>query len=196
MTIRAVVSGNLAGGERWVNVHHWSGTTLDAAEAEDIADKHAAFHTALKPIRTGTVDMDLVQLGLVGQGIEFEFEYTGVQGTASGTPMPNDCACVITWQTVSFTRRGRGRTYVAGLAATTNSQAVTGGAAMVSPSAAVAIKDACVALLTAPPLNVPVIYSRVSSSELPIDRGRVNRRWATQRRRDLETPELSETFSV
>lgn len=187
--LRVTALGHMPGGEQWANVFHVVGDVPDALAAAGIFDSFTDFYNDVAPFCHSTWGLDVVRLNEVGEGVLFEDVVTGLTGSGSGTALPSDCAVVITWQSAILTRRGRGRTYLCGFTGGQLAPLVTGGPTVVTSSTASSLATAATGLLDSlDPYNLSV-YSRTAENAYGITHGSVSRRWATQRRRDLETPE-------
>lgn len=184
----------MPGGERWQNVLHFGANTLGVTEQNAIEAATGSFYTQWAFQAASGWTFDRLQMGLVGQGTAVELDVTGVAGQGSGTALPNDVAICISWATAVTSRHGKGRTFLGGLHH--NMLQRLGGTAG-APGLADSLADAVV--LVAQELNDAgaggfVIYSRSLDAGYLVTGGRVNRRLATQRRRDMDTPGLVEVF--
>lgn len=201
MTFRVTASGRMGGGEQWQNVWHFNGAwDDDPGGAGDAFDALTTFYDSLTDRLYDGWHLDRLAAADVGEATTREDLVTGVDGTVTGAPMPNDCSILTVWLSDNPSRTGRGRTFLGGWPITACVANGAKGAGVVDGGPVGGIAAAATALLADISVQ-PVVWSRPNpdagrpvGSESPITGGYVSRRWSTQRRRDLETPRSIVTF--
>src|SRR5918997_4237191 len=176
MAIRATASGTMAGGERWVNVLHFAGETIDGTIADAIGDRIRQFYVDFQAQLHSDWHFDSVRLGMAEEADSFEYEMETRPGLATGIPLPNDMSIVINWRSSDPSRRGRGRTFLGGFDASTLWQEGATGPGVVAPSTASDIADAAAGLSSLTAANDLIVYSRASGLESIVTGGSGARR--------------------
>lgn len=191
--MRIAVSGRMPGNEQWVNV--WHTTTAFTPEFTDQAVVVLRnFYTALESLMATSWRLDkyVGSDQTPGGSAPVEITETTVVGTSAGTPLPNQCALVVSWRSLFASRRTRGRTYLGGFTTTNFSGSGTddlqGASALITT-----IRDAAntLQLSTTPTFGV---YSRINGTVTPFSGGYVNSRIDTQRRRGKTPIRIVQTF--
>lgn len=201
MTFRVSAIGTMPGGEEWVNTFHFAGTIEELSPLIDEAfDRVQDFYTSIVDRLNAGWHLTRMTAANAPGPVLREDAITGVLGQVSGPAMPNDCAVLVRWRTAIPDAQGRGRTYLGGWP---SSAVVTGtnGAPQVDGGVAGGVAAAAGQLIIGTtPL---VVYSRPAPTanpprplghDTPIGSGSVSRRWATQRRRDLDTVDVPVPF--
>lgn len=195
MPIRATCRGSMPGGEQWVNVLHFAGSSIDAPTAAGLQERLEAFYGGLTDQFANAWSFDGVDYAVVGEGTEFSLPVDPViQGEGGTIPMPNDCAIVITWLTDTNNRTGRGRTFLGGFTVAVLGADPTSGAGVMSAGSAGDIALEAVSLADGDPALV--VLSRKLAIGRPVTGGYVGNRFDTMRRRDLGVPETRTVFTV
>ena len=116
-----VIEGEMADGVTWVqsyNLQNAGGVVVDQTQADLIA---ANYNTSL--IGNDVDDLlsttwHALSLTFTDLSTEFGAQYTadltGCDGLATGNPLPNGAAALISWRTNTRSRNARGRTYFGG----------------------------------------------------------------------------------
>jgi len=201
MTFRVVASGRMGGGEQWQNVWHFTGAWDDDSGGSDGAFGDLTdFYDSLTDRLYDGWHLDRLAAGDVGEATTREDLVTGVDGTVTGAPMPNDCSVLVVWLSTNPSRTGRGRTFLGGWPINACVANGTKGAGIVDGGPVGGVHDAAAALISSSDSEL-VVWSRPnpdagrpSGSQSVVTGGYVSRRWSTQRRRDLETPRSVVTF--
>lgn len=196
MAIRAVVSGAMPGGERWANVFHFRGDTVSDEEAAAIASRLRDFYTGFQDQLSNRWRAEECAVSATDSiGPTRVPPWETMVGNASATPMPNDCAIVVSWRTAFRGRSYRGRTYLGGWT-TSAVDAPASSAPVVLASYTSAIAVAAEGLIQDTPPDL-VIHSEVPTvGDNGVLGGYVNGTWDTQRRRDKSTISQRTDFSI
>lgn len=191
----------MPGGEEWVNTYHFSGTIeVESSLIGDAFDAVEGFYTDLKTRLSDKWALESLAAANAPGPVLREDAVTGLVGEVTGVAVPNDCAVLVRWATAIPNRQGRGRTFLGGwpVSAVANGP---GGVPQVDGGVVGGVRDAAASFLIS--TSFLVIYSRPAPTadpprpaghDSPVVTGSVSRRWATQRRRDLDTPDAPATF--
>lgn len=123
-TVRVSVQGNVSSGQKWVNVWHlrYAGgastpgpSDIDALDALFVRMYNGAVFGSGQPwlnqCNSFTTLAQITYLGLDGAALAIVKPHTA-SGTASGPPMPPECAPVLTLRSAIRGRSHRGRVYL------------------------------------------------------------------------------------
>lgn len=205
MPLRVTAHQRMPGGEEAQNVFHFAGSVGDGVVVEQLADLVQDFYDNIKSVLSNqwslyqidVADRDDQSAPPVGPwGTYASFDVESLSGGTTGQYMPNDCAVMIGWrsQVAPAGRGGRGRTFIGGLPASALSS--NGGAppAVVVSTTTDHFGTYAAQLIADAPGGHEFSLLRSSGATSPILGGYVSNRWATQKRRDRETPETRRLF--
>lgn len=186
MTIKVIAIGRMPGNEEWQNVFHFAGADADGADGDSAADQVVDFYTALASELSNGWHFDRMKIGAATGPIVREEVIESMVGGVSGKGMPNDVAILIKWFSVEPSRNGKGRTYIGGSHSAQIERGDSTGAAIVGAAMSNTVAAAAGGL-TGDASNPLQVFSRVNGVGYSVTGGLVDRRYATQRRRDLDT---------